>query len=98
MEELVAEYGFTKLSYILANANKTFYVTCTSIDHKRNKTFIEHSNGEHRIKNAEHKAARKIFKILENSYHFSEERNVENEIEYTYASGRDRQSRMLVKL
>ena len=49
LEELAVQYGFTKPFYILANAqgpayNRTFYVICTLIDHKRNKTFIGHSN------------------------------------------------------
>ena len=69
LEELAAEYGFTKPSYILANANelaqnKTFYEKCVLIDHKHNKTFIEHINEVNRLENSEDEATRKILKIL----------------------------------
>ena len=103
LEELSAEYGFTKPSYILVKSeglahNSTFYVTRTLIDCKHNKTFTEISNGENKLKNAEHEAERKIRKILKYSFYFSEERNIDNKIEDIYVLCQDKESRMLIKL
>ena len=53
---------------------------------------------ENRIKNADHEAARKILKILEYSYYFSEERNIENEIKDIYVLCQGKESRVLIKL
>ena len=103
LEELSAEYGFTKPSYILIKSegpahNRTFYASCTIKDCKRNKIFSESSNGENKLKNAEHEAARKILKKLEDNYYFSEERNINNEVEDIFVSCQDKESRMLIKL
>ena len=85
LEELATEYGFTNPSYTSVNTKvpahtRTFWKTCILIDCEHNKTFIEISNGENRLKNAEHETPKKILEILEYSYYFSGERNIENEI------------------
>ena len=103
LEELAAEYGFTKLSYTLVNTeesvhNRTFYVTYTLTDCKHNKTFAEISKGENSLKNAEHETARKILKILEHNYYFTEERNIENEIKDISVLYKDKERRMLILL
>ena len=103
LEELSAEYGFTKHSYILVNSkvpahNRTFNVSCTVEDCKRNKIFSESSNGEKNLKNAEHEAARKILKTPGDNYYFSAEGNVNNEIEDIYVLCQGKESRMLIKL
>ena len=42
------------------------------------------SNGENKLKNAEHEVARKILRTLEYNYYSSEERNSNNEIKDVY--------------
>ena len=64
LEELTAEYNFTKPNYTLEetaeshNAKKIF-VRCVVEDQKRDNRFSTVSRGENRIRNAEHEAGRK---------------------------------------
>ena len=78
--------------------SRIFYVSYTVKDCKHNKTFTEISNGENKLENSEHEAGRKILKTLEYSYYFSEERNINNEIEDVNVICQDKESRMLIKL
>ena len=73
-------------------------MTCILNDSKHNKTFTEIINGENKLKNAEREAARRILNSLDYSYYFSEEQNIDNEIEYIYVLFQDKKSRMLIKL
>ena len=103
LEDLSAEYGFTQPSYILVKSegrahNMTFYVSCTVKDCTDNEIFSESSNGENKLKNAEHEAAGKILKTLRDNYYFSEERNVDKEVEDIYVLCQGKESRMLIKL
>ena len=103
LEELSAEYGVTKPSHILIKSegpahDRTFYASCTVKNCKRNKIFSESSNDENKLKNAEHGAARKILKNLEDNYYFSEERNVNNEVKDIFVLCQDKECRMLIKL
>ena len=65
------------------NANK-FVVRCEVGDCRRENQFSTVSNGEGRIRSAEHEATRKMLTTLEKLYFFSEEKNTCNSIDEQY--------------
>ena len=54
--------------------------------------------GKNQLKYAEYESSKKILKIIEQNYYFSEERKEEKEVEDTYVMYKNNESRMLVKL
>ena len=73
LEELAAEYSFTKPKYTLeetteADNAKVFVVRCEVEDRRRENKFSSVRNGEGRIRSAEHEAARKMLTTLEKWY------------------------------
>ena len=79
LEELAAEYSFTKPKYTLdettgADNAKKFVVRFEVEDRRRENKFSTVSNGEGKIRSAEHEAARKMLPALEKLYFFSEEK------------------------
>ena len=63
LEELAAEYGFTKPKYTLEETAgtdnaKIFVIRCEVEDRRRENKFSTISNGERKIRSAEHEAAR----------------------------------------
>ena len=103
LEELTAEYNLSKPYYKLYEtqgppSDRIFYVKCVVEDNKRGNTFCHISEGERRIRFAEHSAARKVLRELQEVYYFSEEKNVENESEEIYVKCLDNESKLLIKL
>ena len=78
--------------------DRTFFVKCVVKDEQRGNVFIKISNGEKRIRLAEHSAAQKILKELEDIYFFSEENNTNNEIEDQHVICLDNDTKVLIKL
>ena len=81
LEELTAEYNFTKPQYTLEETTEAynknnFFIRCVVENQKRENKFSTLSNGENRIRSAEHEAAKKMLAILKKMYYFSEEKNV----------------------
>ena len=79
LEELAAEYGFTKPKYTLEETAgtdnaKIFVIRCEVEDRRRGNKFSTVSNGERKICSAEHEAARKMLTALGKMYFFSEEK------------------------
>ena len=103
LEELSAEYDFSKPNFSLYRTEgpshkRIFFVKCVVKDTKRGNLFITISEGGARIRLAEHSAARKILKELEKVYFFSEEANINKELEETYVICLDNESEILIKL
>ena len=103
LEELTAEYNFTKPKYTLeetaeSNNIKKFFVRCEIEDRRRENKFSTVSNGEGRIRSAEHEAAKEMLMILEKLYFFSEEKNTCNSIDECYVICLDNPAISLIKL
>lgn len=84
LEELTAEYDLSKPIYSLhytigLEHDKTFYVKCVVKDYNQNNYFQEIGDGEKRLKDAEHSAARKILESLNRVYYFSEQKKKNSE-------------------
>ena len=103
LEELTAEYNWTKPKYTLEeraesyNAKKNF-IRCMVEDQRRAKKFSTVSNGENRIRSAEHEAAKEMLAILEKMYYFSEEKNICNSTGGSYVICLDKPAMSLIKL
>ena len=103
LEELAGEYSFSKPKYTLeetagADNAKKFVVRCEVEDRRRENKFSAVSNGEGRIRSAEHEAARKMLTTLEKLYFFSEEKNTCNSIDEQYVICLDNPAMTLIKL
>ena len=103
LEELAAEYGFTKPKYTLEETAgtdnaKIFIIKCEVEDRRRENKFSTVSNGERKIRSAEHEAARKMLTALEKMYFFSEEKNDCNITDEEYVICMDNPATLLIKL
>ena len=103
LEELTAEYNFTKPQYTLeetteAYNKKKFFIRCLVEDQKRGNKFSTLSNVENRIRSAEQEAAKKMLATLRNIYYFSEEKNVNNMTDESYVICLDNPATSLIKL
>ena len=88
-EELTAEYNFTKPKYMLEDTTesinrKKFFARCVVKDQKRGNKFSTLSDGESKIRSAEHEVARKILSILGKMHFFSKEKNICNRTDESY--------------
>ena len=97
LEELATEYSFTKPKYTLEetagcdNVKKIFKKSLK-------KKFSTVSNGEGRIRSAQHEAARKMLTTLGKLYFFSEEKNTCNIMDEKYVNCLDNPAISLIKL
>ena len=103
LEELAAEYSFTKPKYTVqettgADSAKIFVVRCEVEDRRRENKFSTLSNGERKIRSAEHEAARKMLTAFEKLYFFSEEKNTCNVSDEQYVICMDNPATLLIKL
>ena len=103
LEELAAEYSFTKPKYTLEETAgtdnaKIFVIRCEVEDRRRKNKFSTVSNEEGKIRSAEHEAARKMLTALEKLYFFSEEKNDYNIGDEQYVICMDNPATLLIKL
>lgn len=77
LEELIAEYDLEKPKYFIENVkgppdSRRYDVKCTVKDLANGNIFVAIGKGERKIKDAEHVAARKLLKMIDKTYYFSE--------------------------
>ncbi|XP_051169961.1 uncharacterized protein LOC127287195 [Leptopilina boulardi] len=103
LEELTAEYNLEKPVFQLENVvgpshNRRYDIKCTVKDLKHGNTFSAIAKNELRIKLAEHTVARKLLKLLEKTYYFSEENENTNTTSLTYIMCQENPNTLKIKL
>lgn len=103
LEELASEYNLNKPKYSIKHVtgppnNRRYDVECVVTDLINNNVFTASTRNMRKIKDGEHTTARKILKLLNRTYYFSEEEKEPNSKGKTYVMCQEDTSILKIKL